>query len=134
MAAPPWRFEATTASPLEILAEDKRVQRDPSGSTAYISHRISNRKKSCQKISMEDVGLTKIGIILALKEAALNVPIVEKEATGSKLVMSCMDIQRAIHRQSMVQGQDVSATITSLQVIMCPKTSLKKMDNELLGF
>jgi hypothetical protein len=78
MAASPWRFEATTASTLEISIEDKRVQRDPSGLTAHISHKICNRKKSCQKISMEDADLTKIGIILALKEAALIVPIVEK--------------------------------------------------------
>jgi hypothetical protein len=78
MAASSWRFEATTTSPLEISAEDRQVKRDPSGSTAHISHRISNRKKSCQKISMEDAGLTKIGIILALKEATLIIPIMEK--------------------------------------------------------
>lgn len=66
---------------------------------------------------------------MTLKKDALVVPIVKKQAIKSKLVIRCMDIQQAAQKQGMVKAQDVSATITNMQLIMCPKTSLKKMDN-----
>jgi hypothetical protein len=100
-----------------------------SGLTGHMGHRISYRKKNPQNISIEDADLTKTGVVLTLKKDALVVPMVENQAIKSKLVMRCMDIQQATQKQDMVQAQDVSATITSMQLIMCPKTSLKKMDN-----
>lgn len=97
--------------------------------TGHMGHRISYRKKNPQNISIEDADLTKTGVVLTLKKDALVVPMVENQAIKSKLVMRCMDIKQATQKQDMVQAQDVSATITSMQLIMCPKTSLKKMDN-----
>ncbi|KAH7577551.1 hypothetical protein JRO89_XS01G0265700 [Xanthoceras sorbifolium] len=51
----------------------------------------------------------------------LNAHIVEKWAIGSKLVMTSMGTERAIQRQNIIQAQNVSIIVISLQLIMCLK-------------